>query len=112
MAYAIRPAGAHLDVDLTGLPGKADFETLFGEIRRQGGAVMRVLIEFRTETCLDTLDTLDVVSGLPRDCRIALLITDERMRDSAQFAETVAVNRGIAVRMFDRRSSAEHWLDA
>ena len=112
MAFAIRPAGAHLDVNLTGLPGKAEFESLFGEMRRQGGAALRALIELRTEGCLDTLDTMDVVSSLPRDCRIALLITDERMRDSAEFAETVAVNRGIAVRMFDRRASAERWLDA
>ena len=111
----MRPQGSHLLVDVTGVPRKAEMHGLFKEIRRRGEAALRTLIELRTEACLDVLDTLDVVSGipslgLPPGYRIALLITDDAMRPSAEFAETVAFNRGIAVRVFDERAPAERWL--
>jgi hypothetical protein len=37
---------------------------------------------------------------------------DERMGDMANFAETVAVNRGMPVRMFTNVPDAENWLRA
>ena len=85
--------------------------------RRVGEAPPRALIELLVEHCLNLLDTMQAMSilptlGFPSDYRLALLITDEKMRSSAQFAETVGVNRGIAVRVFDDRDAALRWLGA
>lgn len=40
----------------------------------------------------------------------AIAFVDERMGDTAQFAEDVAVNRGMPIGMFDNLDSAEAWL--
>jgi|SRR3954468_24031854 hypothetical protein len=118
MRFSIRPAGAHLEVDVSGPATKSEWQAMFekvGESMRDGR--VRALIELHVDECLDSLDTLDVVTAIPRlglraDYRIALLVESDAMRPSAEFAETVAVNRGIPVRTFDQRGPALTWLDA
>ena len=91
---------------------------MFEEMARRhaAGGPPRALIELRVAHCLNLLETMNVVSALPEagfppGYKIALLITDAKMRDSAGFAETAAVNRGIPLRAFDEREAALRWLD-
>ena len=116
MRVDIRAESPYLLVDLTGSPTRLEIQALFEAMPRTlEGRAPRALIELHVDHCLDSLDTLEAISAIPQlhfpmGYRIALLITDESMRASAEFAETVAVNRGIAVRVFDRRDPALHWL--
>lgn len=74
----------------------------------------RLLVE---ETHLEyTLSTLDTyTSGCflaqlsPKPKKIAILCKTSSL-NNAKFWETVAVNRGVNVRVFDDRVSAENWL--
>ncbi|MGE5639105.1 MAG: hypothetical protein ACM30H_03350 [Clostridia bacterium] len=118
MAYAIRPEGAHLVVTLTGLPTLGEVHAMFQEIRRQASqGIPRALVELQVQACLGAVETLDAIQELPRlgfpqGYRIALLPTAAFMHSSAEFAETVALNRGIPVRTFGERGAAVSWLDA
>lgn len=118
MAYALRPEGAHVVVTLTGLPTLGEIHAMFQEIRHQpSNGAPRALVELRVQACLGAVETLDVIQDLPRlgfppGYRIALLPTAAFMHASAEFAETVAINRGIPVRTFEERGAALSWLDA
>jgi hypothetical protein len=118
MAYAIRPEGAHVVVILTGTPSPGEIHAMFQEIRRRASeGTPRALVELQVQACLGAVETLDVIQDLPRlgfppGYRIALLATAAFMHASAEFAETVALNRGIPVRTFEERGAAVSWLDA
>jgi hypothetical protein len=101
---------------MSGLPTVDEARAMFRQLAKAEGPP-RALIELLVDQCLNFLETVQVMSdlptlGLPSGYRLALLITDDRMRASAQFAETVAVNRGVAVKTFDRRDEALRWLGA
>ena len=114
----MRPAGAHVEVEVSGPVSKSEWQSMFerlGQSVQSGRA--GALIALHVDECLNSLDTLDVVTaipllGLPPDFRIALLVDNDSMRASAEFAETVAINRGIAVRAFAERGPAVSWLEA
>ena len=117
MRFSLHPQPTHLRVEMSGLPTSSEVHAMFVEMVRQKNTPARALIELQVDQCLNFLDTMQVMSqlpvlGFPADYRLALVITDEKMRASAQFAETVAVNRGIAVRVFDERDAALRWLGA
>ena len=74
----------------------------------------RVLIEERLEgPRLETMDVFTLVSegsvkALGRFEAIAFV--DEKMGEMAEFAETVAVNRGMPFAAFDNIPDAKNWL--
>lgn len=74
----------------------------------------RVLIEERLEgPRLGTLDVFAIASeGAMKALGTfhAIAYVDQRMGDMADFAETVAVNRGMPVRAFSNVEDAEKWL--
>jgi hypothetical protein len=76
----------------------------------------RVLIEERLEgPRLQMMDVFSIASeGAMNALGVfhAMAYVDERMGDMANFAETVAVNRGMPVRMFTNVPDAENWLRA
>ena len=116
MEFTLKSEPSYLRVQMTGLPTADEVRGMFQQLAKMKGPP-RTLIELLVDQCLSFLDTMKVMSdlpllGLPGDYRLALLITDEKMRESAEFAETVAVNRGIAVRVFDQRDAALAWLAA
>lgn len=79
--------------------------------------IFRVLIDVRTMTGkLDTLETFDVAGrGIPnqtearRLVRSAILDRSENI-ERIRFFETVAVNRGLTVKVFDDEAEAVRWL--
>jgi hypothetical protein len=76
----------------------------------------RVLIEERLEgPRLQMMDVFSIASeGAMNALGVfhAMAYVDERMGDMANFAETVAVNRGMPVRIFTNVPDAENWLRA
>jgi hypothetical protein len=119
MEFSVHPESSYLRVEMSGVPSSQEVHAMFQEMARRhaGGEPPRALIELQVAQCLNFLDTIQVMSelpamGFPDNYRLALLITDDKMRASAQFAETVAVNRGLAVRAFQERDAALRWLDA
>jgi hypothetical protein len=79
--------------------------------------IFRVLIDVREMTGqLDTLETFDVAGrGIPnrtearRLIRSAILDRTENIQ-RIRFFETVAVNRGLTVKVFDDETDAVRWL--
>ena len=60
-----------------------------------------------------TVEILELTLKFPRGLHIALII--DRCQPTAEdvgFFETLAFNRGIAMRAFQSRSTATEWLDA
>ena len=117
MRFSLHPQPTHLRIEMSGMPTPEEVHAMFVEMARQKGGPARALVELQVEQCLNFLDTMQVMSelpalGFPSHYRLALVITDEKMRASAEFAETVGVNRGIAVRVFDRTDADLIWLGA
>ena len=117
MQFSVHPESSYLRVEMSGLPTPAEVHAMFVAMVRQQNAAPRALIELQVAQCLNFLDAMTVMSalpslGFPAGYRLALLIADEKMRESAEFAETVGVNRGIAVRVFEQRDAALAWLAA
>lgn len=79
---------------------------------RQGG-FGNVLIEEDLGTQLSTTDIFEVVSAstqLARGTRIAFVDRHASHRPGNLFGETVAVNRGVQVKVCDTLAQAEAWL--
>jgi hypothetical protein len=74
----------------------------------------RVLIDERLEGPRLGVDDVFVVAseGAMRAMGIfqAIAYVDEKMGDLSEFAETVAINRGMPVKMFSKTADAEEWL--
>lgn len=108
---------AYLHAIVSGLNTKENVEGYLEEVLRESlarGAVS-VLIEERLEgPRFGVVDVFDVVSVKSLAARghfkgiayVDVYGTDESMK----FAETVAVNRGLPVRVFSTVSDAEKWL--
>ena len=120
MAYqvTIDPTPRYLYVRVTGDNSR---ETVLGYLSdvRQACLAHRmasVLIEENLSgPSLDLLDVFRVVSSRAESESVALRIAyvdvnPAHPRDRMQFAETVAVNRGIQVRVFERVADAAAWL--
>ncbi len=118
MMFQVRSAGTHLHVELSGAPTEPDIRAMLEELLRQSQAtkLLKALVEVRLAFGLDPVSTKDLVLALPAmfppEFRIAVLLLDDAARSSARFAEDVAFNRGIAVRVFDEREKALAWLSA
>jgi hypothetical protein len=75
----------------------------------------RILIISRLIGPVHTMEAFDLIefaekSGWGRNFRIANVDMNEESRQSHLFAETVAVNRGYAYKVFDNEEQAIEWL--
>ena len=74
----------------------------------------RVLVEERLEgprlSMIELFGLLDEGSRRMIGRFKAIAFVDEKMSDTKEFAEDVAVNRGIPIAVFDDKSAAEAWL--
>lgn len=117
--YVLKSEGDLLTVKTTG------FDESLEEVERYGLAILeackagnylRVLCdETELEYRLSTLDTYEsavfLASQAPRLVKAAIVCNEKFVQD-AHFWETVAVNRGLTVRVFKDAASAQEWLDA
>lgn len=116
--YILKPEGNLLTVKTSG------FDESLQEVEQYGLAIIeacndgnfsRVLCdETDLEYRLGTFDTFQSAAFLadqaPRIGKAAIVCNEAFFRD-AHFWETVAVNRGLSVRVFKNADDARHWLD-
>ena len=119
MMFQLRNAGTYIVVELSGAPLEADLRAMLTELLQQSreANLLGALVEVRLAFGLDPVATKALVLALPAlgfapDYRIAVLLLDDAARNAARFAENVAFNRGLAVRVFDERAKALEWLSA
>ena len=75
----------------------------------------RILVISRATGRIPTLEGYEVAGhseefGWSRDYKLALVDLNEESLQDNLFAETVAVNRGFNVKVFDNVKEAEIWL--
>ena len=117
MQYAVRRSDTHLEVMLSGMPSIPEVLAMLREVLEQRNGLKAALVEVKVAMGLDFVGTQFLVEELPRlgfppDFRFAVLLLDEQARRSADFAQDVAENRGIAFRVFSGRDAALQWLRA
>jgi hypothetical protein len=107
----------YLHAVVTGRNSKENVVRYLEEIYREcmASGCFKVLIEERLEgPRLGTIDIFDIVSqgsSLASGKMRAIAYVDVNARgDLMQFAETVAVNRGLPVTVFSTVADAENWL--
>ena len=121
MAYklTIEQKSGYLHAIVTGLNSADNVTRYLQEILREciARSCSRVLIEERLEGArLETLDVFKIASGGHSETKgrlEAIAFVDVHAEgDLMQFAENVAVNRGLPVTVFSTVSDAEKWLRA
>ena len=120
MAYrvTIEPTPRYLHVRVTGDNSRESVLGYLSEVRQAclDHHTTNVLIEEDLSgPSLDLLDVFRVVSSRAESESVALRIAfvdknPAHAPDRMKFAETVAVNRGIQVRVFERVADAAAWL--
>jgi hypothetical protein len=107
----------HLHATVTGVNSRESVIRYLDEVHRECVArgCTRLLIEERLEgPRLPTLDVFQVASRWSGDdygkVRAIAYVDVNAENDLMEFAETVAVNRGMPVRVFSSVAQAEEWL--
>ena len=115
--YTMNVVGDTLEVNASG------FDDSLEEVQQYGMAIIAACLrnnivrifcnELELEYRLDTFDTYRaaefITANAPRVAKIAIACKPKHLED-ALFFETVAVNRGLTVRVFKDAASATHWL--
>ncbi|MEX2123465.1 MAG: hypothetical protein WD795_06200 [Woeseia sp.] len=108
----------YIHATVTGTNSRDAVQRYLEDVRREcvRQDCYRVLVEERLEgPRLPTMDVFAIASeGSMKALGIfhAIAYVDQRMGDMAEFAEMVAVNRGMPVRAFSSVEKAENWLCA
>ena len=117
LAVDVKPG--YLHVVVTGQNSKENVAQYLERLRRECAArdCFRVLVEERLEgPRLETMDVFQIASNGSERARgqlMAIAYVDANADGgSMQFAETVAVNRGLPVRVFSTVADAEEWLQS
>ena len=115
MEFTLAVEPTHLVVRITGAPSEHELRAMLDEMVPARGKPLRALVEVKVAFGLDVVTTKKLVTalpalGFPPSYRIAVLLLDDAARRAAEFAEDVAVNRGLAVRVFRDRERALQWL--
>jgi len=120
MAYRIdcEDRGTYLYVLVTGTNTREAVlgyhQDVLAECRQR--EVSRVLIDERLEgERLSTFDVFDIASQGSRSAFAqfsAIAYVEAQMTDLREFAEDIAVNRGIPVATFTNLEDAERWIEA
>ena len=117
MEFSISRNAKHVSVQISGIATESEkrqmLATLAHESRSTGLAHALLL-------CSSPLDSVSVLAlvndlralGFPANYKFALLVSDEKTRETAEFAETAAANRGWQLKSFTDRSQALAWLDS
>ncbi|NUM48976.1 MAG: hypothetical protein HUU38_30095 [Anaerolineales bacterium] len=112
----------YLHIGFTGDFRPGDVKTLWAEIRAYLNLhpQKRILVEEHPGATgrLDTLEVYETAAFLANtkltyNVRIALLYQASVQKETfkqAQFGETVAINRGLNLKVFHTREDAEQWL--
>lgn len=107
----------YLHAVVTGRNSKENVRGYLEEVRAECVAhdCFRVLIEERLEgPRLDAMDVFEIAadgsSRIPGMFRAIAYVDVNASGDMMKFAETVAVNRGVPVRLFANVADAEEWL--
>ena len=106
----------YLHVIVTGENSRETVENYMAEVRKECESqdCFRLLIEERLEgPRLPVMDIFSIVSeGAMSALGVfeAIAYLDEKMGDTAEFAETVAINRGMPLAVFDTVDAARDWL--
>ena len=114
MEYAVRREADYLVVRMGGAPSEQEIRAMLREVQAQRAGTRGALFELQVDFGLNLTSTKELVSslpalGFPPDYRLALLLLDDAAARSAEFAEDVAFNRGIGLRVFRDRAAAERW---
>ena len=117
MDYAVQRERGHLLVKLTGAPSEHEIRAMLRSLQEQSAGMRGALFEVQVAFGLNLMETKALVAslpavGFPPGFRLALLLLDDAAARSAEFAEDVAFNRGIGLRVFRDRSQAVAWLGA
>ncbi len=121
MAHSIfiQPKGAYLHVTVTGDNTPEDIGEYFKEVLEacQQNHCFNILIEeYMHGPTIGAFPTFEVITQnvsllLPYEHHLAYVDTNiEHGEANSQFGETVAVNRGLNVRVFSNAPEAEEWL--
>jgi len=119
MQYTLRrDERNYLEVKVSGAPSETESRALLLDMVKayRDSSITASLLEVKVAYGLDPASVKGLVIGLPAmgfpsHYRIAILLMDEVARESAEFAEDVAVNRGIEmVRVFREREAALAWI--
>ncbi len=84
------------------------------EAAQQHGCTRALCIESDLEYRLGTFDIYQAASFISEHARSvgrAAILCNERFIEDAHFWETVATNRGVAVRVFKNEAAARQWLE-
>jgi len=99
--------------DLTPANALKFLEEAYAACRRSGRRDLLLDMQLHGPD-LNTTNVYEVISQRAADGgklrRIAYVPLQRADRSMAYFAETVAVNRGVNVRLFESVAAAEHWL--
>ena len=125
MPYALRfiKKDAHLAIRFSGNFIKGDIEDLWKQISEylQENPQQRILVEEIFGSTAQELDAFEIFQAAEKlskskfayRLKIALLyaknVSDETL-SKAQFGETVALNRGLNLRVFREKRNAQKWL--
>jgi len=97
--------------------GRVSAEDIEGSIAEVGRlcaetGITHVLVDgTETETMPSVTGTYRAASGFPRGIRIAVLLSATQPAAAyMRFGETVAQNRGVAIKLFRSRDAALAWL--
>ena len=107
----------YLHIIVTGQNRRENVERYLEELLKECRArnCFRVLLEERLEgPRLGTVDVFEIVSnrteGIPKPLEAVAFVDVNAQGDLMQFAETVAINRGFLMKVFNTVSDAEKWL--
>ena len=115
--FVIKDEDKYLKIISTGLCNNLvqlkEYVLALQEAAVSSGQTRLLVDETHLEYNLSTLDTYTSGCFLaqlsPKPQKIAILCKTSRL-NNAKFWETVAVNRGVNVRVFDDRVSARNWI--
>lgn len=73
--------------------------------------ISNVLVDATEQESMPSIvDIYELFSNHPGGLRVAVVGTKQPTAGDIQFAETVAVNRGIRIKVFPSRADTEKWL--
>ena len=104
-----------IEVESYGVVSKDDIAQSIAEARQilEERELRRILVDTTNQQAmLDTTSIFELFSTFPGDFKIAVLVQPSQITaEDVSFAETVAANRGIHIRIFSKRETSLQWLN-
>jgi hypothetical protein len=112
-ALTVNKGRGFVEIRSYGTVSQSDIAASIAKVSEIAAAegITSVLVDTTEQESLpSTLDIHSLFAQFPRVLRVALISTKQPTADDVHFIETVAVNRGISIRVFPNRDDAEMWL--